>query len=34
MIKHSIDEYDLILIDARINIQKASKELGSGMKIF
>jgi hypothetical protein len=34
MIKHCIDEYDLILIDARINIQKACKELGSGMKIF
>ena len=34
MLKQSIDEFDLILIDARINLQKASKELGMGMKIF
>lgn len=33
-IKRALNDYDLILIDSRVSIQKAAKELGVGMNIL
>lgn len=32
LLKHRLNEFDLLLIDARINIAKAAKELGTGVQ--
>ena len=31
-LKHALNEYDLLLMDSRLNIQKAAKQLGGGMQ--
>jgi hypothetical protein len=33
-LKGALNEYDLLLIDSRLNIQRAAKDLGGGMQIL
>lgn len=33
-LKQRLNEYDLVLLDSRLNLQKCAKELGGGMSIF